>query len=369
MERLNHHIYLELAKEFNVAVAGPEGCVPYLGTNAVTTSRTFPNSPKSAFVLGSMRAAWHLGRTFRPDLIICGSGVTAPAGLLIARRLRVPLITYLHGLDIVTTHLLYRAIFLPAIRASHTLIANSKNTAQLAFMHGIEQKKITILHPGVNVKISENLNTNAFRQKTDAGNRPILLSVGRLTERKGLYEFIVNCMPELIRQFPDILVLIVGGEANESLGSKLGIIKKLTATIQLMDLANHVKLLGRIDDVLLSQAYQTSQLLLFPVLDLPGDVEGFGMVAVEAAAHGLPTIAFATGGVPDAVSEGVSGYLIEPGNYPQFTGSVVRHLRGEITINNDDCQNFAKKFNWTSFGHKLRAIIRSTILASNHDRT
>ena len=54
--------------------------------------------------------------------------------------------------------------------------------------------------------------------------------------------------------------------------------------------------LARVDDQRLSDAYFAADVMVFPVLDLPGDVEGFGMVAVEAAAHGLPTVAFAVGG-------------------------------------------------------------------------
>src|SRR3546814_12287140 len=80
------------------------------------------------------------------------------------------------------------------------------------------------------------------------------------------------------------------------------------------------------DDALLSVVYKAASAHIFPVREIPGDPEGFGMVAVEAAAHGVPTIAFATGGIVDAVAEGESGRLIRTGDYGAFAGIVVESL-------------------------------------------
>lgn len=121
-------------------------------------------------------------------------------------------------------------------------------------------------------------------------------------------------------------------------------------------------LLDRVEDDILGQAYFGSQALVFPILDLPDDVEGFGMVAVEAAAHGLPTVAFSAGGAVDAVSHGGSGYLIPPGNYPAFGAAVLRLLRGgDPSITRDTCAAFAAPFAWEHFGKRLRNICRNAI--------
>ena len=86
--------------------------------------------------------------------------------------------------------------------------------------------------------------------------------------------------------------------------------------IILRRLEERVMLLGRVDETTLSAAYHAAELFIFPLRVVDGDVEGLGMVATEAAAHGSPTVAFATVGVPDVIADGVSGSLVESGNYP-----------------------------------------------------
>src|SRR3546814_8253013 len=73
------------------------------------------------------------------------------------------------------------------------------------------------------------------------------------------------------------------------------------------------------------------------------------MVAVEAAAHGVPTIAFATGGIVDAVAEGESGRLIRPGDYGAFAGVVIESLANHLQLT-ESCRNFSERFAWPRFG-------------------
>ena len=77
---------------------------------------------------------------------------------------------------------------------------------------------------------------------------------------------------------------------------------------------------------MLHAAYAEADALVFPVLELPGDVEGFGMVALEAAAHGLPTFGFRSGGVPDAVQEGRTGELVSASDYGGLAERLANHL-------------------------------------------
>jgi phosphatidylinositol alpha-1,6-mannosyltransferase len=82
------------------------------------------------------------------------------------------------------------------------------------------------------------------------------------------------------------------------------------------------------------------------------------MVALEAAAHGLPTVAFAAGGVADAVADGVSGRLVAPGDYDAIGAAIEDWLiRGHDGVDPSSCRRYAADFAWPLFGERLRACV------------
>lgn len=364
MERLLYHTYLELSKEFRMGVVGPEGCGPYLGPNPHASF--VPIMPPARFLVSCQWKTFRLAQAFMPDLIVAGSGVTAPASLMAGIAFNIPVLCYLHGLDLVTQDPVYRMAFIPAIKACDALIVNSRNTFRLAEAVGIEASRISILHPGVQLPQPGSApSPEVFKQQIGAGSRPILLSVGRLTRRKGIVEFIHRCLPELVREQPDILFVVIGNEAYHSMTGSYGMIERIRHAAAAGGLEKHVLVLENIDDTTLLQAYAASRLLIFPVIEIPNDVEGFGMVAVEAAAHGLATVAFAVGGVADAVKDGFSGYLVEPGNYEKLKAIVLQHLGGkDHPVSKEGCRQFAELFSWERFGARLRKICRDITIHS-----
>src|SRR5690606_21153848 len=154
--------------------------------------------------------------------------------------------------------------------------------------------------------------------------------------------------------------LVIGADANDALhGPSASVRAQLGLLAERMGVSSNVRFIGHCSDSALSAAYQAADVHVFPVLDLPGDVEGFGMVALESAAHGLPTVAFAVGGVPDAVKEGVTGTLVPAGNYPAFADAVSTHLEeGRGGAGLAQCRAFAEAKSWTVFGTRLRAHLR-----------
>lgn len=112
------------------------------------------------------------------------------------------------------------------------------------------------------------------------------------------------------------------------------------------------------DDATLTAAYQAANVHVFPVLESTDDVEGFGMVAIEAAANGLPTVAFDSGGVADAVIEGKTGRLITAGDYPQMAKVLCDALYSERSDKVAECLDIAKDFSWPTFNEKIEWIIQ-----------
>jgi phosphatidylinositol alpha-1,6-mannosyltransferase len=117
-------------------------------------------------------------------------------------------------------------------------------------------------------------------------------------------------------------------------------------------------LLGACGDQELEGAYDAADLCVFPLVEMPGDIEGFGMVAIEAAAHGLPTVAFNVGGVGDAIADHRSGRLVPAGSYSNFIEHVIEVLNvGRTRAVQDECRRFAESFEWGHFGDRLRGQV------------
>ena len=154
------------------------------------------------------------------------------------------------------------------------------------------------------------------------------------------------------------MLVIIGDEAPDALhGSAIGARSRLLELATAQGMAESVRHLGALDDEQLSLAYAASDVHVFPVREVEGDVEGFGMVAIEAAAYGLPTVAFAVGGVPDAVADGISGYLVKPGDYDAFADCVSQALDGEPRLDRRHIAEFAQAFNWSEFTRRMMKVL------------
>jgi glycosyltransferase involved in cell wall biosynthesis len=132
--------------------------------------------------------------------------------------------------------------------------------------------------------------------------RPVLLTVGRLVERKGVAWFVGAVLPLL----PDGAIYAVVGEGPQR--------DAIAAAAAAGGVAHRVCMLGRVSDDLLGAAYARADIFVMPNIPVTGDMEGFGLVALEAAASGLPVVASDLEGITEALQNGRNGVLVPPGD-------------------------------------------------------
>jgi phosphatidylinositol alpha-1,6-mannosyltransferase len=129
------------------------------------------------------------------------------------------------------------------------------------------------------------------------GDAFLLVAVGRQVRRKGFVWFIENVMPKL----PERVIFWLAGDGPER--------ENIEAAIKRAGLQQRVRCLGKISEEELVELYRRGNLFVMPNIVVPGDMEGFGIVMLEAGACGLPTLAADLEGIRDVIDEGVNGWF------------------------------------------------------------
>lgn len=353
MERLMQHSVETLATEFDVTLIGPKGCGDFAPANVQTIE--CPASPLSYLTTALLRG-WRAARKTSFDIVLGGSGLVAPVTAVLSSIAKARSVIFVHGLDLVVDNWIYQRFFVPFVRKQDLVIANSQNTRRIAVDKGCQASRTSVLHPGSTIPPESLLHdTASTRAKLDLEHNKIVLFVGRMVKRKGLAEFLEKAWPRVIARQPSAILLVVGDSPDNAL------LQDPKAARSLMDIIERrgkdsVRFLGSVDDDVLWNCYVAADVLVFPLIRVKGDVEGFGMVAIEAAACGTPTVAFPVGGVVDAVADGISGSLVPEGDYEAFAAAVVSICEGGPP-SPSDCRSHAEKFGWDVHRQKLLSFL------------
>lgn len=368
MERLNLEVARSLARRgFEVCVVAPPGGMDQV-PEGVRVIRTLGRS-LTAFLAECALRACAAAITRRPVLVIAGSGLCAPVAWLAARLCGARYAVYVHGLDLVVRNAVYRRCWLPFVRKADCVMANSNNTMRLAHKAGVPAERTFVLFPGTRIPVQVE-RTGRTRRRIGAADGPLLLSVGRMTPRKGLAEFVRDVMPLIAVRHPDVVLLIIGDDAQDALlpQSRGGGRGRVIANAQGVGLSSRLRILGPCDERTLEEAYEDASVHVFPLRSMPDDVEGFGMVAVEAAARGLPTVANRVGGVPDAVLDGVTGTLVQEGDHEGFAEAVSKMIdRSNDPAWRQRCREAARAFGWERFESELADRVNELVLSGEKE--
>jgi phosphatidylinositol alpha-1,6-mannosyltransferase len=296
------------------------------------------------------RGAFLLVRNPSVRVVFGGSALTTPLVLVLARMFGRRAIIQTHGLDVIYRNFIYQQLCVRWLKFCDRVVANSSYTAALADSKGVARDRLSIIPPGVQPeRFTVPTDVVATKRHWNLEGRKIILFVGRLAKRKGIEEFIENSLVEIVREIPKVCFVIVGDNPSESLAHRDDVVSEIKATITKSGLENHVHLLGPLSDDAAIKLYQACDLVVLPALDIKDDVEGFGIVALEAAAAGKPVVATRVGGIPDAVEDGKSGALIEPGDYEGLSEVIILLLKeheSRLSMGSYGRCRVGKEFSW-----------------------
>lgn len=239
-------------------------------------------------------------------------------GLMLHRTLGVPYMLWVHGEE-VSMYLRFwakRALMPEVFREAHAVFCNSSFSRGRAHTAGAPSDKLHVVNPGVDAaRFAGPFETEDLRARWGLEGKTVLLTVGRLTRRKG-HDYVLQALARLERR--DVVYLVISeGELEDEL-------RRLALEL---GLGRVVRFVGPVPSADLPRYYALADLFVMANRTLPDeDVEGFGMVFLEASASGLPVIGGRSGGVVDAVINEETGLLVDGASVPDIANALRRLL-------------------------------------------
>jgi phosphatidylinositol alpha-1,6-mannosyltransferase len=280
-------------------------------------------------------------------------------GLWLQRWFNLPFVVYAHGNEILGAMQSDWPKPRLTLQQANRVLANSQFTANLVQQVGVNPDKIDIVHPGCDISRFRPLHPSPdLRQKllgtTDRGR--IILTVGGLVARKG-HDMVIRALPRLRQTVPDVIYLIVGD------GPYRTHLETLAVALGVQD---HVIFIGKVPGEYLPDIYALSDVFVMPSREQLNvcDVEGFGIVFLEANACGKPVVGGRSGGIPDAIIDGVTGLLVNPHDPEDIANALARLLTDgdlAVRIGRQGRLRVASDFNWARLGRRVRGILDSIL--------
>lgn len=320
---------------------------------------SYSNLPK---IVGPMLISTGFSVFHRPDVLYCGDlypqGVIA---VILKKLLRIPFIAYCHGEDITLTAerrfqpLLRNLIY----RSANAIIANGEFAVQGLLSNGIEGAKIHKITPGLDTSLFYPEEPKVeLRQRYGIGNGElVLMTVARLVSRKG-HRRVIRALAELGGTVPPFKYVIVGRGPLEA---------ELRALTDELKLGDKVVFAGFVADDQLNQHYNLADVVVMPNTGDDGDVEGFGMVFLEANAAGKPVIGGRSGGTSEAILDGQTGYLVDPSDDQELRKALHSLLNdGNLrrSMGAAGLKRARTDFSWDSRATALKEVSHTVVTAS-----
>lgn len=301
----------------------------------------------------------------------------------------------LHGLDVVFPSMIFQKMIIPKFNTFDQVFAVSEATANACSNRGISKDRIAVVNNGVDVspKVpttrTEVERMLSLKYGVEVVGKKILIAIGRPVKRKGFSWFIRNVLPGLD---VDVILLLVGpiqttrsfssrfieflpGSMRDRIELFLGAASDERELRQLLDYPNQnprVARMGKLPLEEMNEILSVADAFIMPNIEVPGDMEGFGLVCLEACMQGANVFAAASGGITDAIIPGKNGHLLPSGHAEVWSETLTLALsqKQHNTAHAEEIIDFTKNhFSWQKMCtaylqhfirlHNSRAVKRS----------
>jgi phosphatidylinositol alpha-1,6-mannosyltransferase len=297
------------------------------------------------FAISAFVRALALGFAGDVEVIHLGDPALGLLGYLLGRILRVPVVVTVHGLDLIYPNWLYQQILSRVLPTFDAVVAISRASRAECLKRGVQPARCYVVTIGVDPPSldlpdrAEARNRLAPSCGLALGDRDVLLTTGRLVRRKGVAWFVAQVLPSIIRLRPTAFYLVVGTGPDEG---------RIRAAIEQAGLTDRVRLFGEVPNETLWDAYCACNLFVMPNIAVVGDMEGFGLVAIEAGLAERYVVASDLEGIRDAIVPPFNGDLVSPGDSTVLAETIANRLADRDEL--EDLGRGARRFVTTRFG-------------------
>jgi phosphatidylinositol alpha-1,6-mannosyltransferase len=282
------------------------------------------------------------------EVVVFYSTVTAALAVPLRRKLQAlgaRTVVIPNGLDVTVPSAPYQWFVPRLFRAVDRVLPISRATAEECLARGAAPTQVRVVPCGVEPDRFPPVEDRAAARRAllealgeELPEDALLLcSVGRHVKRKGFAWFVEEVVPRL----PGGVVYLLAGEGPETL--------RIRELVRERGLEGRVRLLGRVSEERLATLYRGADLFVMPNVPVPGDMEGFGVVMLEAGLCGLPVLAAELEGIRDVVREGRNGHLLPSRDAGAFVEAIARYHRDRralAALSESAAEYVAETFSW-----------------------
>ena len=291
----------------------------------------------------------------RPDVILFSSMVTASVLPFMIKKPRVPCVTINHGQDVTLPVAPYQWYLPHVFKNLQGVISVSSATKSASVQRGMNADIGVVLPNGFDKKVEQRLPDKQDARKVledqfgvSLKNKKLILTVGRLVKRKGHQWFIKHVLHKIKS---DVVYLIVGDGPE---------FNSIVQERKHSSLKKNIVIAGRQPSGILNASYAAADLFVMPNIPVKGDMEGFGIVLLEANRAGVPAVASDLEGIKDVIDQGVNGYRVPHGKPDLFAQKIDEVLGGELKALSEKAKLHAgENFSWDSVVNKYVSFLKT----------